>query len=131
MINDMIEWLEEDCELTLRQIQSKLMEHHRICVRSASIGNALDLRSFTTKKTHHMPSAMNSDANKRLRREYLIKLNQYIRDGKDIIWMDESNVNLFCRRTVGRSRRGTRAVSSLPASRGPMSICWEQYHLRG
>ena len=82
MINDMIEWLEEDCELTLRQIQSKLMEHHRICVCRASICNALDLKSFTTKKTHHMPSAMNSDANKRLRQEYLIKLINISATGK-------------------------------------------------
>lgn len=33
--------------------------------------------------------------------------------------MDESNVNLFCRRTRGRARIGERAVTRMPNSKGP------------
>jgi transposase len=44
---------------------------------------------------------------------------EHAADGKVIIFMDETNFNLFCRRSKGRSRRGTRAVVKLPNSKGP------------
>nr|CAI5841804.1 unnamed protein product [Callosobruchus analis] len=61
---------------------------------------------------------MNSEENKR-KREYVTALNRYIELGKQIVWIDETNFNLFCRRTRGRSRVGVRAVQHLPAARGP------------
>lgn len=42
-----------------------------------------------------------------------------MRDGKIIIWMDETNLNLFCRRSQGRAHVGDRAVMTLPTSKGP------------
>ena len=42
-----------------------------------------------------------------------------MKDGKTIIWMDETNLNLFCRRSQGRARVGERAVMALPTSKGP------------
>ena len=39
---------------------------------------------------------------------YFVKLKKY-----------ETNFNLFCRRTRGRARAGTRATQVLPAARGP------------
>ena len=42
-----------------------------------------------------------------------------MRDGKTIIWMDETNLNLFCRRSQGRARVGEREVMALPTSKGP------------
>ena len=39
-------------------------------------------------------------------------------NGKQIIYMDESNCNLFLRRTFGRSRKGTRCTIKTPASKG-------------
>src|SRR5271167_3165636 len=68
---------------------------------------------------HHMPQTMNNDDNKILRRNYVIRLNELIREGKHLHWLDETNFNLFCRRSQGRSRAGTRAVLTLPPSRGP------------
>jgi hypothetical protein len=45
-------------------------------------------------------------------------LNHYIEQGKQIVWIDETNFNLFCRRTRGRARIGSRAIQQLPAARG-------------
>ena len=42
-----------------------------------------------------------------------------MREGKTIIWMDETNLNLFCRRSQGRARAGERAVLALRACKGP------------
>jgi hypothetical protein len=42
-----------------------------------------------------------------------------MRDGKTIIWMDETNLNLFCRRSQRIARVGERAVMVLQTSKGP------------
>jgi transposase len=39
-------------------------------------------------------------------------------EGKFVIYADESNVNLFLRRTQGRAQVGSRAVAKLPTSKG-------------
>ena len=62
---------------------------------------------------------MNTDANKELRRQYVQRASQYMRNGNIAIWMDETNLNLFCRRSQGRARVGERAVMALPTSKGP------------
>jgi transposase len=118
-VNAIIGWIEEDCEMTLVQIKEKVRAEMNKSIATSTIGNYLEGRYFTVKKMHSIPETMNSIFNKERRREYLMTINQFIRNGKDVVWMDETNFNLFCRRTLGRSRAGTRAVKSLPASRGP------------
>ncbi|VEN42387.1 unnamed protein product [Callosobruchus maculatus] len=76
-------------------------------------------RLFTIKQVHKQPISMNSEENKRKRAGYVTALNRYIELGKQIVWIDETNFNLFCRRTRGRFRVGVRAVQHLPAARGP------------
>nr|CAI5843661.1 unnamed protein product [Callosobruchus analis] len=71
------------------------------------------------KQVHKQPISMYSEENKRKRAEYVTALNRYIELGKQTVWIDETNFNLFCRRTRGRSRVGVRAVQHLPAARGP------------
>ena len=61
---------------------------------------------------------MNSDANKQKRREYVEKLMTFQGNGKTIIFQDESNLNLFCRRTQARAPKGSRALVPLPSSKG-------------
>lgn len=62
---------------------------------------------------------MNNEVNLQSRRNYILALNEKIGERKDVIWIDETNFNLFCRRSNGWSRIGTRAVQDLPAARGP------------
>ena len=62
---------------------------------------------------------MNSSANKESRRQYVMTLNQHILNGKQVIWLDETNFNLFCGRTNGWSRKGNRATQQVPSSSGP------------
>nr|CAI5868543.1 unnamed protein product [Callosobruchus analis] len=112
-INTIVEWIEDDCGLTLKQEKINVLANFR------TIGNYLDGRLFTMKQVHKQPISMNSEGNKRKRAEYVTALNRYIELGKQIVWIDETNFNLFCRRTRGRSRVGVRAVQHLPAARGP------------
>lgn len=75
-------------------------------------------RLYSLKKVHVEPATMNNEVNKRKRATYVNTLNRYIQQGRQVIWLDETNFNLFCRRTKGRSRIGERAVQKVPASRG-------------
>ena len=61
---------------------------------------------------------MNSTANKEKRAEYCSSLLSYIGAGKYVIYIDETNFNLFLRRSEGRSRRGTRCSVKAPTSKG-------------
>ena len=42
-----------------------------------------------------------------------------MQDNKTIIWMGETNVNLYCQRTQGRAPADQRAAVTLPGSKGP------------
>lgn len=112
-------WLEENCTLTLKQIKDKINNEFQIEIGTTAIGNYLEGRLFTLKQVHKQPVNMNSHENKIRRAEYVRLLNGYIQEGKQIVWIDETNFNLFCRRTRGRSKTGNRAIQLLPASRGP------------
>jgi transposase len=118
-INAIVEWVEDDCGLTLKQVKEKVLENFRKNVSTSTIGNYLEGSLFTMKQVHKQPISMNSEENKRKRAEYVAALNRYIELGKQIVWIDETNFNLFCRRNRGRSRTGVRAVQHLPAARGP------------
>lgn len=61
----------------------------------------------------------NSAINKEKRQAFAEKLLQHHRDGDLIIYYDESNFNMYCRRSQGRSKIGERATVTLPPSKGP------------
>lgn len=117
-VNIMISWIEEKCDCTLKQLQQKIQHEFQKIVSISTVGNYLEGRLFSVKQVHTEPITMNSEENKRKRADYVQALNNYIQQGKQIVWMDETNFNLFCRRTRGRSRVGARAVQLLPAARG-------------
>jgi hypothetical protein len=95
-----------------------MLQIFRNVVSVTTVGNYLEGRVFTIKQTHYEPAAMNIEENKRKRSEYVQVLNHYIEQGKQIVWIDETNFSLFCRRTRGRARVGSRAIQQLPSARG-------------
>ena len=104
--------------MSLVQVKAKLLRDHNITISTSSVANYLEGEMFTTKKVHWQPVTTNSERNKDLRKIYVMSLNNYVQGGNRIMWIDETNFNLFCRRTCGRSRQGNRATASRPASRG-------------
>ena len=61
---------------------------------------------------------MNNDVNKSKRVEYVSKLMSAIGEGKTIIYIDETNCNLFIRRSIGLSIKGTRYAIKAPTTKG-------------
>lgn len=118
-INIMLQWVEEKPTITLKELKEKIQAEFRKWITTTTIANNLNGKMYTIKNLHHEPIAMNNFENKQKRGKYVEDLNSLIRNGKQVVWMDETNFNLFCKRTRGRSRVGSRAVAKIPNSRGP------------
>lgn len=118
-IDTILNWLSDDSQLTLRKISDKVYAEFGLRLALSTIGNHLDGRLFTYKKIHTEPQGMNTNNNKDLRRTYVVQLANLLGQGREIIWIDETNFNLFCKRTKGWARAGDRAVVQLPNSKGP------------
>lgn len=114
-----ITWIEEDCDITLKQMCQRLAVEEGVTVCVSTMANRLQEQLYTLKDVHTQPVTMNNEVNKAKRAAYVTKLNEYVRAGKQIVFIDETNFNLFCRRTKGRARRGHRAVMQLPSAKGP------------
>lgn len=118
-INTILSWIEENSIITLESIKQKIQAEFNKMVSVSTISNTLHGKLYSVKCCHVEPEGMNIARNKEKRAEYVRALNEYIQSGKQVIYIDETNFNLFCRRKHGWSRIGLRAVQLLPSSRGP------------
>lgn len=118
IVQHLVACLEANCQLTLRELVEKVHKEFRVTVSQSAIRNALDGRALTLKRIHHQPEAMNDNRVKLLRRAYLIRLLEQQSQGKLLIYMDETNYNVWCGRTVGRAPKNKRAVVR-HVSKGP------------
>ena len=73
---------------------------------------------FTVKEARAAPATVNSEENRRRRAEYVTAHMAPVGNGKTLIYVDETNVNLFRRRACGRSKKGARCLLKAPASKG-------------
>lgn len=67
--------------------------------------------AFTLKAVRYEPERAKTLENKEKRRDFVRKPLQYISEGKQICYMDETNFNLHISRIDGRSIRGSRATT--------------------
>ena len=106
-------------QLTLKTMAEGIFAQFNIRISPQTISNALDGQSFTVKKVHFQPDGMNTLTNKAKRKDFVEKIMTMSGEGKFIVYIDESNVNLYIRRNFGRSKKGLRSVAKLPNSKGP------------
>ena len=111
--------IEEDPAMTLKAIKERILENFQLAVGTSTIHNYLEGRLLTLKKVHYIMADSNSQRNKALRMEYVQRISVDMRENKTIIWMDETNINLYCRRTQARAPAGQRAAVALPGCKGP------------
>ncbi|POM71693.1 Hypothetical protein PHPALM_11706 [Phytophthora palmivora] len=118
LVEILLEKLRDDLDLTLRYLVDVLEHETGVKVTPQTVKNHVDGSCFTLKQMHKEPQYMNTISNNQKRREYLVKLQEYQSMGKIIIYMDETNFNLWSMRTRGRSLRGRRAVKKVFAGGG-------------
>ncbi|KAE8912675.1 hypothetical protein PF005_g5986 [Phytophthora fragariae] len=103
MVEFLLEQLRYDPDLTLRQLADRLENETGVRVAPQTIKNHVDAACFTMKQLHKEPQYMNTSINKEKRRDYLVILQEYQAAGKVILYIDETNFNLWSTRTRGRS----------------------------
>lgn len=113
-------WIEENVSITLREIVDKLKTVHNISVCRSTVDNHLHNMLFTVKKVNNEREQMNIEINKQKRRDYvqrILEINGEV--DSVIVFIDETNFNLYTKRQYGRSSKGKKAVSRDPSSKGP------------
>ncbi|KAG2990279.1 hypothetical protein PC128_g19252 [Phytophthora cactorum] len=60
----------------------------------------------------------NNAANKAKRMEFAKELHKHMDAGDIIVYYDETNYNVYCKRSQGRAKKGERATVGLPPSKG-------------
>ena len=118
--DSLMEWISINPGLTLKELSEMLEGSFDIQVSYQTVSNHLDGMLFSRKKTHKEPESMNTAANKIKRRDYVQSLLLVMREeNSHIVYMDETNLNLFTTRAYARAPVGRRAVSKVPNSKGP------------
>lgn len=115
--------IEENVSTTLAELSDLIWTRFELRVSKNTIKNWLDAELFSVKKVRPVMQNMNSEINKTKRREYLETLLDARSTGRTLIWTDETNFNLYCKRSEGRSRIGQRASVLLPSSKGANLHC--------
>ena len=117
------ERIEAEPSVTLRQIKEELMHKLNVDVCLNTVKNWLDGELFSVKAVRPTAQNMNRPENKLKRSQYIDQLFTARSEGRTLIWIDETNFNLFCKRKEGRSKIGSRAAVILPSSKGANLHC--------
>ena len=119
----MEKWLEEAPDLTLRNISDKLKLHFDIDVTAQCVAKHLDGLCFSVKQSRNEAVNVNSNETKNKRQAYATQYMAKLDDGFVPVFQDETNFNMFCKRSNGRSKTGTRVHIVQPNSKGPNLHC--------
>ena len=92
-----------------------------ICVNT--VKNWLDGELISLKNVRCHPGTMNGNNNKRLRSIYVENIMRDRANERNLVWVDETNFNLYCRRKERRSKSGCRATVIQTASKGANLHC--------
>lgn len=91
----MEQYVEENPRITLKRITEKLQNDREIAVSKECVRKHLDGRMFTLKDIRREPERDNSEEYKTRRCEYVRQHLLYQADNISILYMDETNFNLF------------------------------------
>jgi transposase len=109
------ELIEENNDATLEELRYLLYQKIGFTISIATMGRMAKLLNMTLKKTL-FPSDKGTDRVQNLRYEFWQKIREIC--FKDLIFIDESGVNLAMVRLYARSLKGSRAKDPKPNKRG-------------
>ena len=123
MITIIVDRIQNEPSVTLVQLASLINERFGVSVCAATMKNWLDGELISLKNVRPIIHNVNAPDDKIKRMQYLEALFDARVNGRTLIWIDETNFNLYCRRKEGRSKIGTRAAVVLPSSKGANLHC--------
>ncbi|RLN95578.1 hypothetical protein BBJ28_00020190 [Nothophytophthora sp. Chile5] len=112
----LIGYLEENCQYTLGQMKEMVWYDFGMDLSTSLISQKLLVHAPSHVRVE--PSTCNNSSNIDKRRMFAEALQHHTRDGAFVIYYDETNFNLYCKRSQGRAIKGKRAVVTLPPSKG-------------
>lgn len=108
--------VEEDNDATLEELCKRLNEKIQVRVSRATMGRVVvKLKLTRKKKTFHASEAYTQRVQK-LRVQYWTTIESVKLE--DLVFIDETGINLAMARLYGRSSKGTRAYGKRPSGRG-------------
>ncbi|XP_023298767.2 uncharacterized protein LOC111681245 [Lucilia cuprina] len=102
-IDTIIQWIEENRQITLKEIVAKVkvLMRKEVCVYF--VEGSLEGRLYRHKRSlDYHPQLINTLENKKKRLEYVNTLKYYMDLKKTVVWVGETNFKMFCRRAKGR-----------------------------
>ncbi|XP_064483063.1 uncharacterized protein LOC135395906 [Ornithodoros turicata] len=110
--------VDENASLTLVQIRDIVTQQcPGVTISTSSVNRLLDGHGYTIKLLSCQPVDRNRPDVKEHRKQYATWLQ---REGPQLLryYVDETNFNIWCSRSYGRSQRGTKAVRRRVGSKG-------------
>ena len=118
-VEKMIEYVSVNPLITLKEIQDMIQAKYDLAVSTTTIHKHMEGKFYTVKKIRFEPVTMNCEEIKTKRAYYVSRLMEESENGITIVDIDETNCNLFFRRSFGRyARKGTRCAVKAPTSKG-------------
>jgi len=108
--------VEEDKDATLQQLSVRLTEKTGIKVSIPTICRLLQKLELTRKKKTLHANEAESERVQKLRSQYWTTIGEVCL--KDLVFIDETGVNLAMTRRYARAKKGKRAYSKCPYNRG-------------
>lgn len=124
--NFIMELVNDDCTITLREIQNKIFNKYSINVAQSTIHYCLKSMHYSLKTISLIPTRRNDEQSITTRMNYASRFMEIEENynSRDIFYLDEVgfNVSLRCKR--GRSKKGVPAIVSVPGIRSKnISVC--------
>ncbi|POM76826.1 Hypothetical protein PHPALM_5905 [Phytophthora palmivora] len=111
-------YLNECCSYTLRTLQEFIRTDFNVNLSTSTISRHLLDMLYTVKQTRIEPTTCNNETNKDKRKQFAEVLVEHHRLGNLLIYFDETNYNLYTKRSRGRAKKGKRAIEKLPPTEG-------------
>ncbi|KAM7349246.1 uncharacterized protein ACRADG_008257 isoform 2-T2 [Cochliomyia hominivorax] len=102
-IDTIIQWIEDNRQITLKEIVAKIkvLMRKEVCVYF--VEGSLEGRLYRHKRSlDYHPQLINTLENRKKRLEYVNTLKYYMDLNKTIVWLGETSFKMFCRRVKGR-----------------------------
>ncbi|XP_065364953.1 uncharacterized protein LOC135958015 [Calliphora vicina] len=102
-IDTIIQWIEENRQITLKEIVAKVKVIMRKEVCVYFVEGSLEGRLYRHKRSlDYHPQLINTLENRKKRSEYVNTLKYYMDLKKTVVWLGETSFKMFCRRAKGR-----------------------------
>lgn len=119
------DWVDDDCQRTLIDLQKKMKETFDVDISTSSIGRYLDELHYSVKKISIVPIARNCPVTIDKRFDYCISFIALDTNSREkLLFIDETGIAVHCRSNYGRSKIGCRANLKVNSVKGRnYSVC--------